>query len=235
MQLRRRSPSRLSATLDMLARGDRDRRDLLARSVQQAFTFQDVGAALLGDDLWFEPLATYRAYLETIGERPHLWEFSFAASGRWFSAAWCSVSLRARFTRARMSSLVRTSRFAFGPAAIGLNDDDFRAGVRELCASGLCRALPGGAYEVSAIARERDLDVDLHLVQIIAHWITMLAHADAVARDRRAPGYEISGYEKACPRCRLAWGVRPRGTDWIPPFHPGCRCFAQPRFTIGDL
>ncbi|HTX57452.1 MAG TPA: hypothetical protein VMD47_10185 [Candidatus Acidoferrales bacterium] len=196
------------------------------------FTTQDVAAALLGEDLWFAPLREYRAYLQTVEQRPHLWTFTFEESGRWRNAQWQRLSLSARVARARLGSLVRTCEFVFAPAALALTPDELKSAIDELCSSGLCRALSGGAYRAEAVATPEQVQHDLHLVEIIAHWLRMLAHADEVARDHRPSGYEVAGYDEACPACRLAWGTRPLAVASIPPFHPGCRCFAQPRFAI---
>lgn len=230
MRLWQRSRNRLDETLRLLAPGDRNRRAILERSVRLPFTSEDVAGALLGDDLWFAPLREYGAYLQTVEQRPHLWEFPFEAPGRWEDARWQSLSLNTRVARARLGSLAQAREFIFAPKAVGLTRDELRAAIDELCESNLCCVLPDGAYRMGPLAFGEGLQHDLHLVEIISHWLSMLAHADTVARDHRPSGYEVGGYDEACPACRLSWGIRPRSVEWIPPFHPGCRCFAQPRF-----
>ncbi len=187
MQLWLHSTSRLHDALKLIVPTDRNLRAFVRRSVARPFAKQDVGAALLGGDLWFPPLREFRSYVEATGERPHLWDFAFGPSGAWPSATWRSLPLDMRITRMRAGSL-------------------------------------------SEIAGPQELAVDLHLIEIIAHWLRMLDHADRVARDLTPSGYEVHGYDEACSRCTMQWGIRPRLERWIPPFHPGCRCFAQPRF-----
>ena len=230
MRLRRHSSSRLSDAIKVLCRDDRARSAILARCVHRPFTGQDVVATLLGDDLWFPALRDYRVYLESIDRRPHLWEFAFEESGKWHEARWQSLTLRARIARTRIGSIVSPSVFAFAPSAVGLTHGVLRDALRELTSADLCEALADGSYYLAPIASGEAVRGDLHLAEIIAHWLVMLAHADRVAKIRGPSGYEVSGYDRACPACRAAWGVRPRAPEWIPPFHPGCRCFAQPRF-----
>jgi len=230
MRLWRRSRSRLSGALDVLAHRDGAARAVLLRGVSLPFTTQDVAAALLGGDLWYEPLREYRDYLIGQSQRPHLWGCVFEASGTWPSQTWRSLSLSTRMARARIGPLARESDFVFAPSAVGLPSRALAEALEELGSSGLVDSARSGVYRVYAVATPGALEIDLKLVEIIAHWLRMLAHADEVAADRTPSGYEVYGYEEACERCRVAWGIRPRSPDWIPPFHPGCRCFAQPRF-----
>ena len=214
----------------MLCPNDRARQAVLMLSVHRPFTSQDVAATLLGDNLWYPPLEDYRVYLQSIDQRPHLWKFVFEESGKWRDARWQSLTLGARVARVRIGSLVQASTFAFAPSAVGLTGTKLKRALAELSAIELCRALPGGFYRLEPLAPEGRISGDLQLTEIIGHWLLMLAHADLVAKDRSPSGYEVSGYAEACPACRSAWGIRPRAIRWIPPFHPGCRCFAQPRF-----
>jgi hypothetical protein len=218
----------------MLCPNDQERRAILTRSVELPFTYQDVAAMLLGDNLWYRPLQEYRNYLESLTSRPHLWDFVFEDSRTWNDKRWQSLTLAARVARTRIGSLVHASTFVFAPSAVGLPGTKLKRALAELSANGLCRALPSGSYQLEPVAPVDQIRGDLHLAEIIAHWLLMLAHADLVAKDRSPSGYEVSGYAEACPACRSAWGIRPRTNQWIPPFHPGCRCFAQPRFASGS-
>jgi hypothetical protein len=80
------------------------------------------------------------------------------------------------------------------------------------------------------IADSAALEMDLRLVELIAHWLRMLAHGDRVMRESIGTRFDVCGYRGACAQCRALWGVRPRRPAFVPPFHPGCRCFAQPSF-----
>jgi len=204
---------------------------MLMRSVHQPFTSQDVAGTLLGDNLWYPPLEDYRVYLQSIHQRPHLWEFVFEESGKWRDGRWQSLTLGARVARTRIGSITAASVFAFAPAAVGLAHAELKDALSALKSADLCEALPDGSYYLAPIASTDAVRGDLHLAEIVAHWLAMLAHADGVAKVRSPSGYEVSGYEQACPACRAAWGIRARKLEWIPPFHPGCRCFAQPRFS----
>ena len=230
MQLWRHSPSRFSEAIKMLCPNDRARRNVLARSVRGPFTSQDVAATLLGYNLWFPPLANYRAYVQSLDRRPHLWEFAFEESGTWREPRWQSLNLRTRVARARIGSISSALVFAFAPSAVGLTPAELESALGELSSVELCETLPGDSYYLPPVAPADAVCGDLHLVEILAHWLGMLAHADTIATAQGPTGYEVGGYEEACPACRQAWGVRPRTPEWIPPFHPGCRCFAQPRF-----
>ena len=226
-----RSLSRFAEALEVLSAAiGREGRETLERVPASPFGVMDAAACLLGEDLWFEPLRTFRTYLESTGERPHLWGFSFGESARWPSGTWRSLSLNARLARARMGSLAHASDWVFAPAAIGYSGRDLRAALAELRAAGIGYPASVSTYRIAAIASPHELYVDLHLLQVLAHWLQRLAHADRVARDRQPSGYEVHGYEEACRLCRAFWGLRPRSVDWIAPFHPGCRCFSQPRF-----
>jgi hypothetical protein len=230
MRLLRRSHSRFEDALDLLSGSERISRDVLESSVELPFTSQDVAAALLGGDLWYEPLTNYRSYLESIDRRPHLWTFIFGPSGDWDSEKWRSLSMEARLARSRVAPLSQEREVLFVPPMTGLSRHALRDAVEELCAADLCASVGSNIFRISPIASAELLGVDLNLVEIIAHWLCMLAHADHIERDRSPTGYEVCGYAEACLRCMAQWGVRPRSAAWIPPFHPGCRCFAQPRF-----
>ena len=208
------------------------RQRILERSVRKPFTSQDVAAALLGEDLWFAALRDYYVYLQaTKTEPPHMWNLSTVHSHAELDVAWQSLSFPARTLRARLGALTTGFRFLDTPSVVGFELRAFSTAVRDLCKAGLCSRVSEHGYVARAIATPQSLRQDLQLIQIIAHWLQMLRHADSVARDKRPNGYEVAGYKEACLLCRGSWGLRSRDPHWIPPFHPGCRCFAQPRFT----
>ncbi|MHB8148058.1 MAG: hypothetical protein ACYDGM_12470, partial [Vulcanimicrobiaceae bacterium] len=91
-------------------------------------------------------------------------------------------------------------------------------------------ATPGVSPNLPAIATPEQLRVDLALVEIIAHWITMLANADRIARDDSVSELEVAGYAHACETCKARWGFSRVDLWSLPPFHPACSCFAQPRY-----
>lgn len=235
MPLWQRSASRFVAALDLVADRSTPVHDILARIADSPFPSADVAAALLGHDLWYEPLRIYRDYLQNVdAERPHLWGFTFGPSAAWNRATWLSLSARTRVARARIASVAHQVDFAMAPSIVNLHRRDLQASLRELCANGLAKEIRDGAYRVLPIAPREALALDLHLIEILSHWFRMLKHADRIAADRKPSGYEVSGYEQACGFCRESWGIRAREPKWIPPFHPGCRCLAQPRFAWGS-
>ena len=161
----------------MLCPNDQERRAILTRSVELPFTYQDVAAMLLGDNLWYRPLQEYRNYLESLTSRPHLWDFVFEDSRTWNDKRWQSLTLAARVARTRIGSLVHASTFVFAPSAVGLPGTKLKRALAELSANGLCRALPSGSYQLEPVAPVDQIRGDLHLAEIIAHWLLMLAHA----------------------------------------------------------
>jgi hypothetical protein len=191
----------------------------------------DTAACLLGRDLWLSPLTEFRDRLIASGERPHLWTFEFGRSCAWDAARWNSLSLQARILRARAGSVDRPVVAHISPWALRIDARPFKAGLSELAREGICRNTDYGPSQLEPIATPEELYVDLSLVEILSHWLWMLAHRDRVLADRHATGFEVYGYLEACSDCRVRWGLRPRAAPWVPPFHPGCRCFAQPRFT----
>jgi hypothetical protein len=217
--------------LDEICRGlPRDRRTLLETPTAAAFYEMDVGACLLGENLWYDELATFRDHLRRTGERPHLWEFEFGPSAAWDSQVWRGLSLAARVARARIGSLAHQREWMEAPASLGLRKRSLRSALYELQSKRLCVEVSSGVYTFAVIASPAELDLDLSLVRILAHWLHMLAHADRISLDERPSGYDVHGFAAACGMCRERWGVRERAPEWVPPFHPGCRCFAQPRY-----
>lgn len=105
---------------------------------------------------------------------------------------------------------------------------EFEAGLAELERAG---GYGADARRFAAVAAHADLRTDLSLIEILSHWLAMLKHREKVLADRHATGFEVHGYREACSACKTRWGIRPFEPRWAPPFHPGCRCFSQPRFT----
>lgn len=188
----------------------------------------DVTACLLGRDLWYSSLSEFRDWLKQRQERPHLWTFEFTQSQRWETATWESLSLGAKLLRSRAGPVQQRVTRSVTAYSCGLSARVFAAGLRELTRAGYYRA-ELGLYE--AVATSDELRTDLALIEIISHWLVMLRHRERVLADRHATGFEVHGYPGGCSRCRECWGLRPFEPRWAPPFHPGCRCFAQPRFT----
>ncbi|MFY9739891.1 MAG: hypothetical protein WAK11_12710 [Candidatus Cybelea sp.] len=112
-----------------------------------------------------------------------------------------------------------------------MDERRFNEGLRKLVSSAICRDGERGAIVFDPIAPAQGLYVDLSLIELIAHWLSMLDHRRRVLADPHATGFEVHGYAEGCSICRERWGLRPRERAWVPPFHPGCRCYAQPRFT----
>jgi hypothetical protein len=227
--LRKRSTELRSTIEELFADLPKPHKRLLERSPLSPFANADVAAALLGRDLWIAPLAEFCDHLRHTGERPHLWTFEFGPSCRWDTRIWDALSLEARLVRSRAGALDTRLEKRISAHAIGMSPRDFLKGTRDLEAAAVARSSPARtAFE--PIASPESFDVDANLVNLIAHWLLMIANRDRVLRDRVATGFEVWGYEEACSLCRERWGVRERSRELVPPFHPGCRCFAQPRF-----
>lgn len=224
--------SRLAAALRVLSTQESSHLTALERSVTGPFPVQDAAAILLGKVLWIGPLLEYRAYAERLERRPHLWRFPFSESGRWNSDRWSELSLNARIVRARLGALDRARAFFWSPEAVSMPARTFEEGVGELQRANLAERSTKLQCVATAIATPAELNTDLRIVEIIAHWLRMLAKADEISRDRSPNAYDVHGYSAACPLCRERWGQRDRSSAAIPPFHPGCRCYAQPRFTL---
>jgi hypothetical protein len=203
-------------------------RRFLARAAESAFTNADVTACLLGRDLWFPSLARFRDWLIQSGERPHLWTFDFKPSCLWNTAGWNRLSLDARVTRARAGAVDRRVATFASPATLQLGRRAFRRAVDELATHALYDPT---ARAFEPVADAQALETDLALLQIVAHWLITLRHRERVLADVHATGFEVHGYSEACSQCTQRWGLRSFDACWAPPFHPGCRCYAQPRFT----
>jgi hypothetical protein len=85
-------------------------------------------------------------------------------------------------------------------------------------------------YRFAAVASPEELVTDLALVEIIGNWLWRLADRERLLTHIRCASFDVHGYDGSCTLCRERWGQRERSLHWIPPFHPGCRCFAQPRY-----
>lgn len=207
-----------------------DYRSVLQRIPGNPRASADAAACLLGLDLWRGPLVAYRDYLRATGERPHLWSFAFGPSGAWDASRWSALPLSARLVRARAGSLDRTL-FA-RPTAwnLDMKASQFRDGCNRLLKSGLAKRRANDAYEFEPLTTRDALHLDLSLVEIIVHWFWRLSDRDRALGDPYPSGFEVHGYGECCALCRSHWGLRERDPQRIPPFHPGCRCFAQPRF-----
>jgi hypothetical protein len=202
-------------------------RRVLMRAPGSPFTISDVAACLLGRNLWYPSLVTFRDWLMRSGERPHLWTFEFTSSCLWDATKWSQLSLGARVVRARAGAVHHRIATITSATALQVGVRQFKQGLDELAR---------GAYYDPAtrvfepIATPQALHTDLSLIEILSHWLVMLQHRERVLSDAYASGFEVHGYAEACSLCRERWGLRPFEASWVPPFHPGCRCFAQPRF-----
>jgi hypothetical protein len=203
-------------------------RRLLTHAPESAFSNADVTACLLGQDLWFASLACFRDWLIQSGERPHLWTFDFQAPRLWDASKWNLLSLNAKTVRARAGAVDRALVTFVSPASLRLGGQTFNRAVNQLNAGGFCDSI-GRSFE--PVANAKALETDLALLQIISHWLVMLCHRERVLADFHATGFEVGGYAEACSLCTQYWGLRAFEAAWAPPFHPGCRCYAQPRFT----
>lgn len=202
----------------------------LVRVPDSAHATADTAACLLGQNLWYPPLAQFRDRLIETGERPHLWTFGFGPTCAWDARRWNDLALPARMLRARAGSVAQRVAIYVSSWSLQMDKRRFNAGLEQLLHSHLCDRGAHGFHSFEPIATVQELYVDLALIEIIAHWLWMLRHRERVLADPHATGFEVHGYRETCSLCRDRWGLRPRERHWVPPFHPGCRCFAQPRF-----
>lgn len=217
-------------TIEMLARGlSGATRIVLKNAPNSAFTTSDVAASLLGNDLWYPPLAKFRDRLIRTNERPHLWTFDFRSSALWDNSLWNRLSLLSRIVRSRAGGVQCDVRVHVSYRSLGVSRREFDDALKELGNAGLFARTAGTLW---AIAPAACLDTDLALVGILSHWLSMLKHRESVLSDRDATGLEVHGHSEACSLCVARWGIRTFESSWAPPFHPGCRCFAQPRFAV---
>ncbi len=203
-------------------------RRFLARAPRSPYTTADVTASLLGRNLWYRPLASFRNLLIESGERPHLWTFEFNNSCLWDAAKWNQLSLNSRIVRTRAGAVHHRVATFTSATSLEVGTQQFKQGLSELARSG-CYDPTTGTFE--PVASAQTLHTDLSLIEIISHWLIMLQHRERVLSDAHATGFEVHGYAEACSLCLERWGLRSFEALWVPPFHPGCRCFAQPRFT----
>jgi hypothetical protein len=157
-----------------------------------------------------------------------LWTFDFMDSCQWDTDKWDRLSLDARVTRSRAGAVDRSVTTFTSSANLELAARRFTKALNDLAAVDLYDRR-NAAF--AAIASPQDLATDLALLQIISHWLVMLAHRERILADAHATGFEVHGYAEACSQCMQRWGLRDFAPEWAPPYHPGCRCFAQPRFT----
>lgn len=203
-------------------------RRFLVRAPSSSFTGADVAACLLGQDLWSVSLARFRDWLIKSGERPHLWTFEFSDSRLWDTARWNRLSFEAKIVRSRAGAVDRCVMTVASPTNLQLGTRQFNNALNDLAAAGL---YDPADRAFKAVAPSQTLVTDLALIQILSHWLVMLRHRERILADTHATGFEVHGYAEACSLCTQRWGLRDFESEWAPPFHPGCRCFAQPRFT----
>jgi hypothetical protein len=209
-----------------LARNESDR---LARIHRSPFPAADGAALLLGNSLWIEPLVAYRNQLERSGEAPPpLWQFPWEPSAAWDARRWQTLPLEARVVRARAGSLAHRVERPSTAQILELPVPEFVSGLSALLDAGFASEDIGVVFD--PIADAATLRTDLHLVELIVHWLRMLSHRDRVLSESLGNRFDVCGHRGACAQCRALWGIRPRLAAFVPPFHPGCRCFAQPSF-----
>jgi hypothetical protein len=190
----------------------------------------DGAALLLGHDLWIEPLVRFREEVERTGDDPPpLWQFPWMPSRAWNVSAWLELPVEARILRARAGSLTHDVTLRATARGLALPAAEFSHGLDALRGTGA--ASDTRPVVLRAVSEERGLQTDLSLVELLVHWLRMLTHRERVLRHSEGNAFDVCGYARACARCRSRWGVAPRIAASVPPFHPGCRCFAQPRFT----
>lgn len=201
----------------------------LARIDASTFPAADGAAILLGHTLWIEPLVTFREVMRRTEQiPPPLWQFPWEASGAWDAHRWLALPTGARMLRARAGSLAHRVERPLTAQVVQMPVHEFVPALAALIEAGFAAESVGIVFD--PIAESRTLTTDLHLVELIVHWLRMLAHGDRVMRESPGNRFDVCGYRGACAQCRALWGVRPRLPAFVPPFHPGCRCFAQPGF-----
>jgi len=222
--------SRVAAVIDeYLGWLDPDEARALAAIDASERPAADGAAILLGYDLWLPPLLHYREFLERQGERaPPLWRFPFDSSGQWQTQRWRSLPFAARKLRSRAGSLAHDVEHRAIPELWEMDPKQYAAGLAALRRAALCDG--DSPLVLKRVADAPALHVDLSLIELLVHWLRMLAHGDRVLRSSAGNGFDVCGYVGACSTCRGRWGTHPRNAEYVPPFHPGCRCYAQPRF-----
>ncbi|MHB8140090.1 MAG: structural protein [Vulcanimicrobiaceae bacterium] len=184
-------------------------------------------AVLLGHDLLRGAVLEWRTRMSH--PRPPLWRDVDGPSADWDTAPWLALSYEARLVRAMAGALFAPSLLREGELRHDVGASCYERGLADL--TPLMGVRDRERY-LEPIASAEQLAVDLTLVQIYAHWLNALDQADRVERDQTARAYDVWGQKEACDVCRARWGTRPRDPQWLPPFHPACRCFAQPRYSL---
>lgn len=193
----------------------------------------DGAAILLGHDLRIEPLRRFHEALTASGDAPPpLWQFSWEPHDTWDANAWLALPLEARVLRTRAGSPMRYVGRRLDPSVLQLDRAFVARGLAALRDAGLAHGLD--RISLDPVATGAGIATDVAIVELIVHWLRMLTHRDRIVQ--RSPGNELDvcGYAGACNECRARWTSVPQVAEAIPPFHPGCRCFAQPRWASGE-
>lgn len=189
----------------------------------------DGAAVLLGHDLRVEPVRRYHdALVARRDPPPPLWQFSWESGAPWNVRRWLALPFEARQLRARAGSLTQNVERRLDPATLALDRRSVRRGLAFLRDAGLARG--DERVDLAPIAPAAAIATDLALVELIVHWLRMLEHRDRILGSRSGDAVDVCGYAGACSECRLRWASVPRELGFLPPFHPGCRCFTQPRW-----
>ncbi|HEY1681054.1 MAG TPA: DUF190 domain-containing protein [Candidatus Tumulicola sp.] len=207
-----------------LARHDRK---LINDAVGSAHAGSDIAACLLGLNLWRGPLARYRDHLLVTRERPPLWAFTLGPSAEWNAALWLTLPMVARLVRTRVGRVDESIRTRPTVDSTGLTAALLRDGLRHLSQSAYLRKGPEDIHDFAPIALPSAIATDLALVDVIAHWLLRLSDRHHLLAKSSAEQFEIGGYKGGCGSCRTRWGSQTRDEQAVPPFHPGCRCFAS--------
>jgi hypothetical protein len=219
----------LRSTIDRVFRDlSKRERNFLYDISQSGFSASDASATILGLDLWRDELLVWRNSFATESTRPSMWQFAFGPSAAWETSSWRALPLEARVVRARLGSLAHEV-LADGLVRIGLPASGIERWLTVLRTNGFAVGA-GTSLHFPRIASPDELAVDLALVVIITHWFGMCAVADRVADEASTREVEVYGYPGTCRFCRARWMIAPNERWSLPPFHPACRCFAQPAY-----
>ena len=200
----------------------------LCIAAARSFAVADTTAVVLGLDLWRDEIERWRDLFSCEAERPSMWRFAFGPSASWETRLWRSLPLEVRVLRAHVGSLAHEiAADGIMRSGIKLAKDDGR--LETLRQVGLVDG-SGSRVRFRPLASPEVLAVDLALVVIVTHWLGSCAVADWIASDRSTREVEICGYRDACRFCRSRWGTHLKERWSLPPFHPACRCFAQPAY-----
>jgi hypothetical protein len=201
-------------------------RRFLQDITRSGFAVNDVAAVVLGLNLWRDEIQKWRDRFAAERERPSMWRFAFGPSAAWDTMRWRALPLEARVLRARVGSLAHEVH-SEGLARATLPAVRTKKSLRVLVANGFAEGADASLH-FRPVASPHELVVDLTLVVIVTHWLGMCAVADRVSDDSSTSQVEVHGYPGACSYCRKRWLVGAKERWSIPPFHPACRCFAQP-------